>query len=127
MLGIHKCRLRYSLAAGVLILAGFLMTSCLSHLFNQPPKPAIAIAEGNPYGPAPLEITFDISGSFDPDGEIVSFTFDLGDESEPVEGSNLSEPIIHTYENSGTYFARVTVTDDDGRSAVSPGLLISPK
>lgn len=126
-MGIHKHRLRYSLAAGVLILAGLLMTSCLSEVFNQPPKPAIAIAEGNPYGPAPLEITFDISASFDPDGEILSFTFDFGDGSEPAEGSNLSEPIIHTYEDSGTYFARVTVTDDDGRSTVSPGLLISPK
>ena len=126
-MGIHKRRLRYSLAAGVLILAGLLMTACLSNFFNQPPKPAITVAEGNPYGPAPLEITFDISASFDPDGEILSFTFDFGDGSEPVTGSNLSEPIIHTYEDSGTYFARVTVTDDDGRSTVSPGLLISPK
>ena len=124
-MGIHK--LRYSLAAGVLILAGFLMTSCLSHIFNQPPKPAIAIAEGNPYGSAPLEITFDISGSFDPDGEIVSFTFDFGDESEELSGDDVSEPIVHTYQEAGTYFARVTVIDDDGRSAVSPGLVISPK
>lgn len=112
---------------GVLIVVGVSTTACLLEIFNQPPKPAITIAEGNPYGAVPLEITFDISGSFDPDGEIVSFTFAFGDGSEPLEGFNVSQPISHTYQEPGTYFARVTVTDNKGRNSVSPGLLISPK
>ena len=118
-------RPRTSLVLGLLILVGILASSC--QLFNQPPKPVIAIADGNPYGSAPLEITFDISGSHDPDGEIVSFSLDFGDGSAPLSGTDLSQPIVHTYQQSGTYFARLTITDNQGKSTVSPGLVISPQ
>jgi len=81
---------RFGVAAGrlgfvmLIMLTGLFASSCLAPLFNQPPKPLIGIAEGNPYGVAPLTITFDISGSSDPDGEIVSFTFDFGDGTDPI-------------------------------------------
>jgi PKD repeat protein len=109
--------MRRQLTLGVLIAVGLLITSCLSVIFNQPPKPVVAIAEGSPYGPAPLTVVFDISGSFDPNGEIVSFTFDFGDGGETVEGTDLSEPIEHTYDEPGSYFAKLSVTDDRGTSA----------
>lgn len=105
------------LAIGVLVVVGLLVTSCLSAFFNQPPEPAIAIADGSPYGPAPLTVTFDISGSYDPDGEIVSFTFDFGDGSEPVEGAEISELIEHTYDEPGNYLAELTLTDNHGATA----------
>ena len=105
------------LALGMLVAVGILITSCLSAIFNQPPKPMIAIAYGSPYGLAPLTVGFDISGSYDPNGEIVSFTFDFGDGSEAVEGTDLSEPIEHTYDEPGTYLAKLSVVDNQGASS----------
>lgn len=98
----------------LLILMGLLVSSCLATFFNQPPKPVIAIAEGSPYGTTPLTITFDISGSYDPDGTIISFRFDFGDGSTPIDGANLSQPIEHTYDDAGQYLASLTVTDNTG-------------
>lgn len=98
-----------------IMLTGLFVSSCLAPLFNQPPKPVIGIAEGSPYGTAPLAITFDISGSSDADGEIVSFTFDFGDGTDPIsQGADLSQPIEHTYEHVGQYLASLTVVDNTG-------------
>jgi len=109
----HQKRLvKCFLTAGMLLLIGLLMGSCLPNPFTRWPEPVIAIAEGSPYGTAPLTITFDISASSDPDGEIVSFTFDFGDGAEPLEGTDITEPIEHTYETPGSYFARLTVKDN---------------
>ena len=120
-------RLKLFLSIAVIVSVGLLLTSCFATFFDQPPKPVITISEGdNPYGPAPLTITFDISGSSDPDGEIVSFSLDFGDGSKPFVGTDITQPIEHTYQSPGTYFARVTLTDDKGKTAVSPGLLIAP-
>ena len=83
----------------------------------------IAIAEGNPYGPPPLEITFDISGSSDPDGEIVSFTFDFADGSESIAGTDLAQPITHTYSEEGQFFATLTVVDNVGKEALAKALI----
>ena len=114
----------------LLIIAGFILlilftSSCL---FNQPPKPVISIIQGSPYGTAPLTLTFDISKSYDPDGKIVSFTFDFGDGSDPVQGADISQPISHLYETAGTYLVKLTVTDDAGKSAsVTLVLGLSPR
>jgi len=92
----------------------FFVSACA--LLNAPPKASISIANGNPYGLAPLAITFDISGSSDPDGEIVSFTFDFGDGTDPIQGTDLSLPIEHTYTTAGSYAAKLTVVDDNGKT-----------
>lgn len=109
-----------------IIVVGVFLSSCLADVFNAPPQAAITIAEGYPYGPAPLEITFDISASHDPGGQIVSFTLDFGDGTAPFSGTDLSQAISHTYEEPGSYLARVTVTDDRGKTGISPGLVIIP-
>ncbi|MHA2034462.1 MAG: PKD domain-containing protein [Candidatus Thorarchaeota archaeon] len=90
-----------------------LLASC-SNPFNPRPRAIITIPGGTTYGAAPFTISFDISGSNDPNGEIVSFAFDFGDGSTPIEGTDLSELIEHTYENAGSYFAKLTVTDNGG-------------
>ena len=112
------CRFRFTtgrLAFVMLImLTGLFASSCLAPLFNQPPKPLIGISEGSPYGPAPLTVTFDISGSSDADGEIVSFTFDFGDEADPIHGTDLSQALKHTYTTPGSYLAKLTVVDNAG-------------
>jgi len=114
-----KHLIKLSLVVGALALVGLCVTSCLSSIFNRPPTPMIAIAEGNPYGPPPLEVTFDISGSSDPDGEIVSFTFDFTDGSEPIQGTDLTQPIPHTFTTQGQYFATLTVVDNVGKETLA--------
>lgn len=107
------------LTIGMLVLMGLSVTSCLPNPFNRPPEAVIAIAAGNPYGPPPLTVTFDISGSFDPDGEIVSFTFDFADGSEPIAGTDLTQPITHTYLEKGLHFATLIVVDNVGKEALA--------
>ena len=118
-----KHAMRTARVVGTLVLISLFVTSCLSGIFNRPPEPVIAIAEGNPYGPPPREITFDISGSSDPDGEIVSFTFDFADGSDPIEGTDLTQPITHTYLEKGLHFATLTVVDNTGTEAVAQTII----
>jgi len=114
----HQKRLvKCFLTIGTVLLTGLLIGSCLPNPFTRWPEPVIDIAEGIPYGTAPLTITFYISASYDPDGEVVSFTFDFGDGTELLEGTDSTEPIEHTYETPGSYFARLTVKDNGGASA----------
>lgn len=70
----------------------------------------IALFTANPYaGTAPLEVQFDASESFDPDGTIVSYEWSLGD------GNTASTvQVTHTFEAEGQYEVTLTVTDDDG-------------
>jgi len=123
MLNLREGTAKLFLAEAMLVLVGVLVTSCLTTIFNQPPKPAVAIAEGSPYGPPPLTVAFDISGSSDPDGEIVSFTFNFADGSQLVEGTDLAQPISHTYLETGQYFATLTVVDNVGKEAIAKTLI----
>jgi PKD repeat protein len=54
-------------------------------------------------------VTFDASGSYDPDGYIVSYSWDFGD-GNTASGVTVS----HSYPASGSYTVTLTVTDDDG-------------
>lgn len=82
-----------------------------------------AVLTGNPdHGPAPLTVTFDGSGSSDPDvgDTIASYTFEFGDGSAPVTQS--SPTISHTYNASGEFRARLTVTDSRGLLSTNSAL-----
>ena len=60
--------------------------------------------------------TFDASGSSDPDGQIAGYRWDFGDGTAP---ETTTGPYIgHSYGRPGTYTAELTVTDDDGATAV---------
>ncbi|MEN8180440.1 MAG: PKD domain-containing protein, partial [Pseudomonadota bacterium] len=68
---------------------------------------------GGPYsGTEGIAVSFDGSGSSDPDGSIVSYAWDFGDGNTGT-GSNPS----HAYATAGTYSVSLTVTDDAGATA----------
>src|SRR5690606_33327359 len=56
------------------------------------------------------ECVFDGTGSSDPDGSIVSYQWNFGDDTTPGTGAT----VTHTYQASGVYNASLTVTDDGG-------------
>ncbi len=60
-------------------------------------------------GSAPLIVVFDASGSFDNDGDIVTYSWVFGD---GTTGSGANSQ--HIYQTAGTYTAVLTVTDSDG-------------
>jgi|GEM_PF-6403887 len=77
--------------------------------------PPIAVVTANPLlGSAPLEVSFDGSGSYDEDGVIVAYAWDFGDGSTGTE----SQP-SHTYVTPGTYVALLTVTDNSGKTGTA--------
>ena len=73
---------------------------------NEPPIADV----GGPYGACVNEeILFNGSGSYDPDGVIVSYEWYFGD-GDNGTGENTS----HAYQHPGHYTVILTVTDDDG-------------
>ncbi len=73
----------------------------------------VAIATATPAsGQAPLNVTFDASGSTDSDGSIITYSWNFGD---GTTGTGTS--ILHNYSSTGNYIATLTVTDDDGATA----------
>jgi len=73
---------------------------------NQPP---IADAGEDQTATVGDTVSFDGSGSYDPDGSIVSYSWSFGD-GETGSG----EIVSHTYTAASTYTARLTVTDNLG-------------
>ncbi|UMG93968.1 ThuA domain-containing protein [Nocardioides sp. TF02-7] len=67
-------------------------------------------------GPAPLTVQFDGSESHDPDGSPLTFEWDVDGDGEV---DSTEETVTHTYEEEGDYTARLTVTDEGGRTAVA--------
>ena len=67
---------------------------------------------------APAVISFDGSGSFDPDGEIVQYEWEFGDGSR-----EFLQTVTHVFATSGTYRVRLTVTDDKGVTGYAERLI----
>jgi hypothetical protein len=82
---------------------------------NHPPIPQLAAQPKQ--GPAPLQVTFDGSGSSDPDlcDTVASYTFDFGDGSPPVTQAGAT--INHTYTLDGDFRAQLQVTDSRGKAS----------
>lgn len=77
---------------------------------NKPPIPKITAQPTSGY--VPLEVSFDGTGSTDPDGVVAKYEWDFGD-----GGTSTSPSPLHTFTQWGVYVARLTVTDDDGAVA----------
>ena len=78
----------------------------VEQVVNQPP---VADPNGPYSGTAGVAITFDGSGSNDPDGSIVDYSWDFGDGS-----TGSGETPTHTYSTDGNFTVTLTVTDDAG-------------
>ena len=75
--------------------------------------PPVALFSANPEsGVAPLEVSFDGSASYDPDGYIVEFHWTFGD------GASASGEIItHVFAEAGNYPVVLQVTDNRGKKS----------
>ncbi len=71
--------------------------------------PPVADAGGDKTAEVGESILFDAGASVDPDGTIVSWSWDFGDGA-----SADGEQVSHAFSASGAYLVRLTVTDDGG-------------
>jgi len=90
----------------------FVLGGCFGR--NQPPQASFTLSP--PAGEAPLMVSFDASASSDPDGEIVSYSWDFGD-GDRGEGVQ----VTHEYQVPGTFRVVLTVVDDRGAEDTAEG------
>jgi glucose/arabinose dehydrogenase/PKD repeat protein len=82
---------------------------------NQPP---FAVATANPTsGAAPLTVTFDGTASSDPDGDALTYAWDLDGDGAFDDAAQATTSF--TYTQPGTYTATLRVTDPSGASGTS--------
>lgn len=77
---------------------------------NSPPKAIIQIQSGDLVAINSTTINFDGRSSFDPNGDNLTFSWDMGD----GEKETTANPAPHKYGKPGTYTVTLTVTDPQG-------------
>ena len=83
------------------------------------PPPTAQFTVNNKFPPAGSAVTFDGSGSSDPDGGELSYNWDFGD-----GGTAVGVAVSHIYDTADYYTVILTVTDDEGVQATEDLLLI---
>src|SRR5256712_1071956 len=77
------------------------------------PQPPVADFTANPLRVNPdVPVTFDASASFDPDGMIVSYTWEFGDST-----GGSGKIATHSYSNSGAFTVNLAVVDNQTLSS----------
>ncbi len=76
--------------------------------------PTAAASASPASGQPPLQVDFSSAGTFDPDGDQVTFRWEFGD-----GGTATDADPSYTYDEPGQYTARLTVTDPVGASSTS--------
>jgi glucose/arabinose dehydrogenase len=79
---------------------------------NQPPAAAITANPSN--GPLPLTVSFDGTGSSDPEGKPLNYSWDLNGDG--TFGDATGPTASYTYTTAGVYHPVLRVTDDQGAS-----------
>jgi len=74
---------------------------------NQPPTASFTASTTS--GVVPLEVFFYASGSYDPDGNILSYAWDFKDGN-----TGSGQTVNHTFASAGSYNVTLTITDNDG-------------
>jgi len=82
-----------------------------------PPKNEKPVADaGGPYSSVIGEaVSFNAANSYDPDGRIVFYRWNFGDQTSEI----LDDSPSHIYYSAGQYTVTLTVIDNDGRSATT--------
>lgn len=92
----------------IILLTILLLSSSCSFLFNKPPT-AVIVASPLISPNVPVEVSFDGTKSFDPDGNIIRYDWDFGD------GDKATGPVVsHVFDRPGQYTTRLAVTDNHG-------------
>jgi KaiC/GvpD/RAD55 family RecA-like ATPase/PKD repeat protein len=86
-------------------------TGILSLKTLQSPVASFTYSPSSPF--AGESVLFNASDSFDPDGSIVNYSWDFGDDNITAVANPV---IIHTYSVSGSFTVALTVFDNDGYS-----------
>lgn len=83
---------------------------------NTPPNvlPIAAIGSSGTGGQAPYTVSFDGTGSSDPDGSITSYAWDFGNDRTATTPTGSA-----TYTQPGTYTVTLTVTDNQGATGTA--------
>ena len=76
-------------------------------------NPPVVILKGPYYGSEGSPVAFDGSGSYDPEGDALTFSWTFGDGA-----AGTGDKPTHTYADNGTYDVCLTVTDSLGASSM---------
>lgn len=77
---------------------------------NPPPIPQASASNDSPL--PGREVLFDASTSYDPNGTIMTYQWDFGDDA-----TANGEIVTHTYSSGGYYVVTLALTDDEGATA----------
>ena len=77
---------------------------------NPPPVASFSLSDDNPVTGA--TVTFDASGSYDPNDEIKTYTWDFGDGTTAT-----GREVTHSYDQAGDFAVSLTVTDRHGATS----------
>ena len=80
---------------------------------NRPPVAAFTATPD--FGSVPFQVTFNASGSSDPDGDPLTYTWNFADGSPPASGVI----VRNLYGTAGTYLATLTVSDSKGGTSTA--------
>jgi len=110
--GTHTAKLRATGTSGGVAESVWHLVVSGSLGLNLPPVASFTATPVS--GNVPLSVAFNGSGSSDPDGTIVAYSWLYGD---GTAGTGISSN--HVYTTAGTYLAVLVVTDDDGATSVT--------
>lgn len=80
-------------------------------------KPAAELIAKKTADAIPFAASFSAAGSKDPDGDVLSYTWEIKDETGKVVQTRSGRDISYTFEQAGTY--TVDLTADDGQGATT--------